>query len=133
MVRRHPRKVQRVLPGEGSEVDEHYLGPMITNCSICGALHFLQEKTQRKASFKDCCCHGKVILDWDTSGFPDELKKLFLREHRLSRKFHEHIRNYYSAMSFASINCKQDKRTQGGGPYCFDLDSTGYPRLGSAT
>lgn len=126
------RKQKRVLLGEGTVVDEHYLGQMTTKCSVCGALHFAQEQPQKKTSFNDCCRHGKVLLDWDTSDFPTELKKLFLREHALSMEFLLKIRNYNSAMSFASINCKQDRSMQGGGPYCFRIHGQIYTRFNNA-
>lgn len=128
------RATKRVLLGEGAEVDEHYLGKMATKCSVCGALHFEQELPQKKTSFNDCCRHGKVLLDWDTSSFPEELKKLLTRNHALSQHFLENIRNpeYNSAMSFASINCKQDRLAQTGGPYCFRIHGQIYTRFNNA-
>lgn len=126
------RKHKRVLLGEGADVDEHYLGSMTSKCTVCGALHFAQEQPQKKTTFNDCCRHGKVLIEWDTRDFPSELKKLFLREHAFSSEFLAKIRNYNSAMSFASINCKQDKRTQTGGPYCFRIHGQIYTRFNNA-
>lgn len=125
-------RTKRQLLGEATDVDEHHIGLMATKCTSCGALHFLQERPQRRSTFNDCCRHGKVLLGWDTTSFPEELKKLLLREHVHSQEFLDNIRNYNSAMSFASINCKQDKRTQSGGPYCFRIHGQIYTRFNNA-
>lgn len=121
-----------LLTAEQDDVNEHYLGEMSTQCSECKALHFKEEFPRGRTSAGDCCAHGKVLLDWDTSNFPDELRNLFERRHALSRKFHDWIRNYNSALSFASINCKQAKPMRGRAPYIFRIHGQLYTMFNTA-
>lgn len=92
----------------------HNLGSMDAPCSECDALHFEDERVGNLSSFDDCCGHGKFFVPEETKPFPEELKELFLGEHRLSKDFHARIRNYSSALAFASICTQQDVPFDGG-------------------
>lgn len=130
--RNRTKPQKKVFLAKETDVDEHYMGAMTVKCSECGALHFKDERPATKTSFGDCCAHGKVLIDWDTSDFPEDLKSLFLRRHELSQQFLEWIRNYNSAMSFASINCKQSKPTRGRAPYVFRIHGQLYSLFNTA-
>lgn len=84
-----------------------------------------------KTTFNDCCRHGKMRIHAESRPFPDELKKLFLREDDDWPNFMEHIRNYNSALSFASINCKKDVsvRSNGRAPYCYKVQGKVYSMI----
>lgn len=112
----------------------HKLGAMDVGCSSCGALHYSAERVARKTTFNDCCRHGKVSIPSEPNANPEELKRLFLREDPDWTSFHEHIRNYNSALSFASINCKKDVsvRSNGRAPYCFKVQGNVYSLIATS-
>lgn len=105
---------------------------MSVRCTHCAALHFAEElpKPRKKDdgySFNNCCRNGAVALPRIDDGFPVELRQLLMHQHEMSSAFHAKIRNYNSAMSFASINCQQDLSVRhGGGPYCFRIHGKVY-------
>jgi virulence-associated protein VagC len=101
------------------ETPENYLGPMNVKCNFCQALHFKSEKP-RANQFSSCCSKGKVILSPLTE--PNDLyKSLFTGNNSASEHFLQNIRNYNSALAFASMSATFDPNMNSQGPYFFKV------------
>lgn len=91
------------------------LGSMDQICSHCKARHFKGERSQEK-QFTTCCAKGKVILP-EPGPFPELLEAFITKNHHKSNEFLLQIRNYNSALAFASMGAKivtvPGKRTEG--------------------
>ncbi|CAF3400422.1 unnamed protein product [Rotaria socialis] len=80
-----------------------YLGRMDSKCRHCGALHFKCEiASGRKDEYKQCYHCGSVELP-SLLPYPDEMKVLLQDADVDDRNFREHVRNYNSALTFASL------------------------------
>ncbi|KAH7713457.1 hypothetical protein AAVH_19195 [Aphelenchoides avenae] len=108
---------------------------MDKKCSKCGALFYPGEVVRgADASYAPCCSNGAVSLPTTYDDFPRSIYELLKWEHPLSADFHRHVRNYNSALSFASINCNLDRRYTGpGGPYCFRINGSMYTLFNNGT
>jgi hypothetical protein len=95
----------------------HNLGLMNHTCMHCDALHFAEEVSN--GHFNSCCHNGLINLPQPQVN--EELKELFLHD----TNFVKHIRQYNSAMAFASLSASQ-KEIQGRGPYCFKIQGQIY-------
>lgn len=126
------RKKRPLAVRKSTKVKAHRLSSMSVRRPYCAALHFVEElpKPRKKEdgySFNNCCRNGAINLPSVGDGFPVELQQLLMHQHELSPAFLSKIRNYNSAMSFASINCQQDWSVRGtGGPYCFRIHGKVY-------
>lgn len=86
-----------------SHLDYHEIGKMDIACEHCKAQYLLLEKVANKGnSFRDCCNHGKVVID--PLAQLTLLEQLFLENHPNSKHFLERIRGYNNAISFASFS-----------------------------
>ena len=107
-----------------SDVDEITLGEMTSICVSCKSKNFAGEKPP-DGKFTACCHKGIVKLNpLPTS---DLIKKLLTGEHPHSTNFMENIRQYNSALAFASMGA-QVKPPPGYGPYCFRIHGQIYHR-----
>jgi hypothetical protein len=97
---------------------------MNIECGFCQSLNFQSEKPQDN-KFSNCCNKGKVILE--PLGEPDDLyKSLFDGRHPESKNFLENIRNYNSALAFASMSAKLDPFMNTSGPYFYKVSGQVY-------
>jgi hypothetical protein len=104
------------------EVDLFSVGLMDKTCTFCHALRFKDEPS-------NCCHKGKIVLP-PSPPYPPELKDLFTKNDAPSKNFREHIRQFNSAMAFASFGA-QAASPPGRGPYTFRLHGQIYHRTGS--
>ena len=104
------------------DVPEFALGKLDEVCEFCEAFRFHGEA-------RNCCHNGKVQLPAPRP-FPPEFNSLFLRESPQSANFLDNIRQYNSAMSFASFGA-QIAPPPGHGPYCFRIHGQIYHRSSS--
>ncbi len=112
-----------VVPGS-------YLGKMDSVCRHCGAFHFKSEIVSgRNDEYKQCCHYGCVELPGFLP-YPDEIKALLQGADMEGKNFRENIRNYNSAMAFASMGAQIAPPTSSG-PYCFRIHGQVYHRIGS--
>ena len=81
--------------------DRVYLGPMTNVCQYCQALRFPNE-------LLNCCHSGKVRLP-QLESYPTELKDLLTSTTTESCNFHNNIRQYNSAYSFASFGAQMEQ------------------------
>jgi len=98
------------------------IGLMHELCEYCGALRFRRET-------RNCCHNGKVQLP-PLSPYPEELNNLLCSGDEQSKNFQDNIRQYNSALSFASFGA-QVVYPPGRGPYTFRLHGQIYHRTGS--
>jgi hypothetical protein len=94
-------------------VEEHNIGSMCNNCG--------QELNTSKKNTK-CCHHGKVSLE-PLSETPTLLTELLTGN--TANNYREYIREYNSAMAFASMGA-DIKSPPGNGPYCFRIHGQIY-------
>ena len=81
----------------------------------CDALHIKSEMVSgRKDEYKQCCHYGSIELPKPLA-YPDKMKALLEGADIEARNFPENIRNYNSAMSFASTGTQIATPT-GSGP-----------------
>ncbi|KAI0289999.1 hypothetical protein BC826DRAFT_583570 [Russula brevipes] len=108
-------------------------GRMSHSCIHCHALHWLDERTSgtpSKPQFGRCCQHGTVKID-RLPDLPDDLHTLFTGNSPQCRQFRSHIRQYNSALAFASFTANQeDVNTGGGGPWVWKNGYTLYHSSG---
>ena len=76
----------------------------------CGALRFEREQL-------NCCHNGKVSLP-PLQEYPEILRLLFYADNAEGSNFRRNIRNYNSALAFASFGANI-RPPPGRGPYCF--------------
>ena len=98
-------------------------GPMNIICHFCQALRFPKEK-------HNCCHNGEVRLP-RLSTYPGELKALFIEKSVQSRNFKENIRQYNSALAFASFGANIAVPPVGRGPHSFRIHGQIYHKSGS--
>ncbi|KAF8841619.1 hypothetical protein BDN67DRAFT_900978, partial [Paxillus ammoniavirescens] len=103
----------------------HNIGPMVVECSHCGALHWdgehLTSSSRINPKFGTCCNSGKVVLQ-PLQEPPHALCQLFLGDSAASREFLDNICQYNAAFAFTSLGVKQDHAVnQGNGPYVFRI------------
>lgn len=110
--------VARVLP-DGVEI--YTVGDLV-HCEHCAALRFPNE-------CYNCCHNGKVDLP-PLMPYPEALRRLLMMEDAKSKNFMENIRQYNSAMAFASFGA-QMITPPGRGPYCFKIHGQIYHCTGS--
>ena len=103
------------------QVEVFSIGHMTEQCQFCQAFRFPMEPL-------NCCHNGKVSLP-PLSPYPQELKNLLTQNNAQSRNFKENIRQYNSAVAFASFgaNILPHRR---GGPYSFRIHGQIYHQTG---
>ena len=102
-----------------SSVEQHSCGLLEFKCRFCQARHFRGEKGS-DGKFSSCCHKGKVVLE-PGRPFPPFLQDLMSNPSNSNyRNFLDNIRNYNSALSFASMGAKIVSMN-GYGPYCFKI------------
>jgi hypothetical protein len=85
-------------------VGEHGIGNMCYNCECCNARYWGHElSTSNK--FTKCCHDGKVSLD-PLSETRALLRELLTGDTHEANNYREHIREYNSAMAFASVGAE---------------------------
>ena len=105
--------------------DESYtIALMHELCAHCRALRFKNER-------RNCCHNGKVKLDLtDFQNYPQELKHLLTGKNLPAQNFRRIIRQYNSAMAFASFGAHVST-LHGRGPSTFRIHGQIYHRTGS--
>ena len=86
-------------------------------CQYCSATRFHGEKL-------NCCHNGKVFLP-QLFPYPDELRELLIGNDEKSKNFQDNIRQYNSAMAFASFGANITSHV-GRGPYSFRIHGQIY-------
>jgi hypothetical protein len=110
-----------------SDVEQHYIGPMVEICTECQSINFKDEKPS-DGKFSSCCHKGKVELE-PLEPYPEFLKELLTDKTNHSHKnFFENIRSYNSALAFASMGASISQ-PPGHGPYCFRIHGQIYHRV----
>ena len=127
---RQQRSSLTELAVENNVVPGSYLGRMDSVCRHCDALHFKSEiASGRKDEYKECCHYGSIELPKPLV-YPDKMKALLEGVDMEARNFRENIRNYNSAMAFASMGAQIATPT-GSGPYYFRIHGQIYHRIGA--
>ncbi|KAJ8885701.1 hypothetical protein PR048_011899 [Dryococelus australis] len=83
-------------------VPAHDMGVMNHACSHCGALFFHGEGIKRDDTFTMCCMHGQIHLD-PLGDAPELLQHFLTVASAEDAEYRAYIRNYNSALSFASF------------------------------
>jgi hypothetical protein len=96
---------------------------MNVTCEECGAKHFLKERPSDKR-FTDCCFKGKVVLPLPRPP-PELLLHLLTDSHPKAKHFLLKIRNYNSALAFASMGASISAPPNRG-PYCYRIHGAVY-------
>ena len=116
-----PKALQKYVE---KNIAQHYLGEMNNECLICKALYFKCEMTTKKV-FTKCCSAGATTLNFDFT-VPELVQNLLTMKHQYSKHFRENIRQYNSALSFASFGAQTVQQGHGRGPYCFKIQGQIY-------
>ena len=103
-------------------VARYTIGQMNIACNFCQALRFPQESM-------NCCHNGKVTLA-PLAPYPEAFHSLLTRNDDQAKNFRQNIRNYNSAMAFASFGANLTT-TAGHGPYVFRIHGQIYHRSGT--
>lgn len=88
------------------------------SCSHCGAIMWFGERINKRRqsvnpTFNLCCLQGQVQLPL-LKDPPDELKRLFFGEDKLSNHFQKNIRVYNMVFSFTSLGGKVERSCKKG-------------------
>lgn len=101
-----------------------YSGTMNLTCQFCKAFYFHAEINKNDKVFTKCCMRGKYIFDFNFE-VPDLIKSLICKTHPESNNFGENIRQFNSALAFASFGASVStgniQNISGFGPYCFKV------------
>jgi hypothetical protein len=99
-------------------------------CPQCAAKHFPSEgqKSRGQLTFAACCSRGEVRVP-DHTAFPPNLRQFFEATDSTGREFREHIRQYNSALAFASLNAQAE--VPAGGPFTYRVHGQIYHLIGS--
>lgn len=108
-------------------VNLHSCGPLSSLCDFCHAKHFNAERNST-GNFTNCCHNGKVQLQ-ELSPPPSIFKQLMTQTTPDAINFRDNIRQYNSALSFASMGATLTP-PPGHGPYCFRIHGQIYHRTG---
>jgi hypothetical protein len=106
------------------QVNAFSIGAMDKTCEFCQALLFKGE-----TKLLQCCHKGKVMLP-PLAPYPDEMRNLLTENTAQSRHFLSLIRQYNSAMAFASFVGKSPVAA-GRGPRTFRLHGQLYHKTGT--
>ena len=114
-------------PYNENNITTHYLGHMDHECAHCRALYFKSETTSDLcSSFNKCCMGGKYVFDF-TFVVPQLIHQLLHNNHPHSDNFLKHIRQYNSALAFASFGATvKAGGIPGRGPYSFKVQGVTY-------
>jgi len=102
----------------------HSLGPMNLTCHYCEAFYFKTEECKEDKVFtkKKCCMRGEYVFEFNFK-VPDLIKNLLRNTHPESKNFWDNIRQFNSALAFASFAASvligNIQNVLGRGPYCF--------------
>ena len=110
--------------------DSFIVGEMSERCEHCDAKMFSGERV--KGHFSLCCSNGKVVLpDESTLGaVPIYLKTLLTSNSREAVNLRGNIRNYNSALAFASVTAHIDSTVSGHGTYAYRIHGEAYVQVG---
>ena len=91
------------------------VGDMSERCDHCNAKMFSGERVADLFSL--CCSNGKVVLppEHKLKAVPIEIKTLLTSNSREATNLRGNIRNYNSALAFASVTAQIDNTVSGGG------------------
>uniref|UniRef100_A0A8C4X2J5 C2H2-type domain-containing protein n=1 Tax=Erpetoichthys calabaricus TaxID=27687 RepID=A0A8C4X2J5_ERPCA len=107
-------------------VQEHNIGLPTALCTFCNALHWPAE-VNTSGHYTKCCHTGKVSLP-PLSKPPLLLQDLLTGKNPLSRNYCDHIREYNSALAFASMGA-HIAQPSGHGPYAFRIHGQIYHQV----
>uniref|UniRef100_A0AC34FRN1 Uncharacterized protein n=1 Tax=Panagrolaimus sp. ES5 TaxID=591445 RepID=A0AC34FRN1_9BILA len=100
----------KLFGAENAEnVEPHLLKPMNIKCKGCEAMHLPEERGHENGFYTMCCQKG-TVAQLLVDDYPEELKKLWKKEHpdkKLTNNFHENIVSINSSLSFAHPIAKQ--------------------------
>ncbi|GBN24309.1 hypothetical protein AVEN_89360-1 [Araneus ventricosus] len=116
----------RVNSQAETNVSEHDCGMMTEICNFCQALYWRKELNSSN-KYTKCCHDGKVRLP-NLAETPDLLKELLTNNSLEARNYQNHIREYNTALAFASMGAEV-KSLPGNGPYCFRIHGQIYHRI----
>jgi hypothetical protein len=108
---------------ESELVEPHYIGEMNKLCQFCQSLNFKPEANKNKYSL--CCQKGLISLN-GLNIVPDFIKDLYNGVSKHSKNFLDNIRNYNSALAFASMAATFDPKMRKKGPYFFKISGQVY-------
>ena len=116
-------------PDEVSDniVQEHHCGLMTSPCGYCSTNRLTNESTRQGDVFTLCCSKGKVKLP-RLFAIPAWLQQLYQGGDGKCHNFWDNIRNYNSALAFASMGAHIS--SPGNGPHCFKIHSQIYHHSG---
>ncbi|CAG8655944.1 6445_t:CDS:1, partial [Acaulospora morrowiae] len=99
----------------------------VTNSTICNHCNALKLPTESPGM---CCSNGKVVLMEPT--IPPLLQHLFTSQDDIAKDFHDKIRFYNSAFTFASVGVRFDRELANAknGIYTFRVQGSFYHRIG---
>uniref|UniRef100_A0A8C4SKE8 C2H2-type domain-containing protein n=1 Tax=Erpetoichthys calabaricus TaxID=27687 RepID=A0A8C4SKE8_ERPCA len=106
-------------------VQEHNIGLPSALCASCSALHWPAE-VNKSGHYTKCCHAGKVSLP--PLSKPPLFLDLLTGKNPLSRNYCDHIREYNSALAFASMGA-HIAQPPGQGPYAFRIYSQIYHQV----
>ncbi|CAG8853733.1 8991_t:CDS:1, partial [Gigaspora margarita] len=110
----------------------HNLGYINIECTLCGALHWKDEKvsgTVKRPVFSTCCANGKVHLQ-PLAQTPPILHSLLTENNAHGRNFQKKIRIYNSVLAFTSMGTKVDEQVTGSsGTYSFRIHGEMYHQI----
>ena len=116
------REIERKLDSDRIDeqsIVEYYLGSLNAECQFCKSLNFTKERPT-DGKFNSCCHKGKVKLPEPGSEYPETIRDLLTNPSNPQHShFMEYIRNYCSAVAFASFGAAFAANVNGRGPYCF--------------
>ncbi|XP_042905358.2 uncharacterized protein [Parasteatoda tepidariorum] len=105
------------------DVEEYNIGSMTEQCSYCNAYFWAKERNS-SGKYTKCCHDGKINLP-TLMDIPELLQKLLSDNSIEARNYRNHIREYNSALAFASFGA-HIKPPPGNGPYCFRIHGQIY-------
>ncbi len=118
-------RTHRIAVNE-TDVEEYYIGPMNDICSNCNSKNFAKEKPS-DGKYTQCCHKGRVSLQ-SLKSLPPLEKDLLTDANPYSKDFIKCIRNYNSALAFASIGAEVSQMS-GHGTYCYKIQEQIYHRI----
>ena len=110
--------------------DSFNVGEMSERCEHCDARMFSAERV--KGHFSLCCSNGKVVLPnaHKLKAVPVYLKTLLTSNSREAVNLRGNIRNYNSALAFASVTAHIDTTVSGSGTYAYRIHGEVYVQVG---
>ena len=108
---------------EYNSISSHYIGDFDKVCKYCQSINFATESTNNE--FTSCCNKGAIFIP-NLVNIPEYVKNYFTKVSKDSKNFLENIRNYNSALAFASMAANFDSKMHQKGPYFFKISGQVY-------